>query len=217
MAHIKHKLYCLSGLGSDERAFKHIHIEGVELVYVPWIDFKENESLPSYSKRLFEANQPEDGYNLLGLSFGGMIAAEWEKIKAPKTLILLSTMSNNKDLPGYMRVAGLLNLHKIFPMSLLRFPNLISYFLFGIKNNENKQIFKDILHDGDPKHLKWAINSISNWKNYDKSNGIRIHGDKDRLIPIKQRMNHVISGGGHMIVLNNADEINGILRNLLIQ
>ena len=78
------KLYCLSGLGTDERAFKHIHIEGVELVHVPWIDFKENESLQSYAKRLFEATKPEDDYNLIGLSFGGMIAAEWEKSKLQK-------------------------------------------------------------------------------------------------------------------------------------
>ena len=209
------KLYCLSGLGTDERAFKHIHIEGVELVHVPWIDFKENESLQSYAKRLFEATQPTDGYNLIGLSFGGMIAAEWEKMKTPKTLILLSTMRDTKGLPIYIRVAGALNLHKIVPMSLVRYPNFISYFLFGITNNENKQVFKDILHDGDPKHLKWAMNSIANWRNYDKSNGIRIHGDKDRLLPMKKGMDHVISGGGHMIVLNNADELNAIIGSLI--
>ncbi|MFT6500121.1 MAG: pimeloyl-ACP methyl ester carboxylesterase [Crocinitomicaceae bacterium] len=205
------KLYCLSGLGTDKRAFQRIHVEGVELVHVPWIDFKENESLQSYAKRLFEAIQPEDDYNLIGLSFGGMIATEWEKIKAPKTLILLSTMRDKKDLPGYMRVAGLLNLHKIIPMSLLSYPNFISYFLFGITNNENKQVFKDILHDTDPVHLKWAINAIVNWKNHDNSNGIRIHGDKDRLLPMKKGMDHVVSSGGHMIVLNNADEINEII------
>ncbi|NRA11670.1 MAG: alpha/beta hydrolase, partial [Crocinitomicaceae bacterium] len=179
------KLYCLSGLGTDERAFKHIQVEGVELIHIPWIEFEENESLQSYAKRLFEVTQPEDDYNLIGLSFGGMIASEWEKIKAPKNLILLSTARSKKDLPGYMRIAGILKLHKIVPMSLLSSPNFISYFLFGIPNNENRQVFRDILHDTDPVHLKWAMNAIINWTNYDESNGIRIHGDKDRLLPIK--------------------------------
>lgn len=210
------KLYCLSGLGTDERAFKHIHIEGVELIHIPWIDFKKNESLQSYAKRLFEVTQPEDDYNLIGLSFGGMIAAEWEKIKAPKTLILLSTMRDKRDLPGYLRVAGLLNLHKIFPMSFLSYPNFISYFIFGVTNNENKPVFKDILHDTDPAHLKWAMNAIVNWTNYDKSNGIRIHGNQDRLLPMKNGMDHVIVGGGHMIVLNHADKVSKVIEELIV-
>ena len=177
------KLYCLSGLGTDERAFKHIHIEGVELVHVPWIDFKENESLQSYAKRLFEATKLEDDYNLIGLSFGGMIAAEWEKIKTPKTLILLSTMRDTKGLPIYIRVAGALNLHKIVPMSLVRYPNFISYFLFGITNNENKQVFKDILH-APIEHKEHFLLLLNRTTSY----GIVVRGgNMERLYPMVGR------------------------------
>lgn len=205
------KIYCLSGLGADERAFQHFNIKDVELVHVPWIDFIENESLASYAKRLFDATNPEDNYNLIGLSFGGMIASEWEKIKSPKKLFLISTISDKRELPCFLKVAGKLNLHKIIPMSILSSPNFIIYYLFGIKNDENKKIFQLILRGTDPKYLRGAMNSILNWSNNSVSTGIRIHGDNDKLLPMTGKIDYVIEGGGHMIVLNEADQISRII------
>ena len=189
------KLYCLSGIGTDERAFKNIHVEGIELVHIPWIDNLENESLSDYAKRLFDETNPEEDYNLIGLSFGGMIAAEWEKIRAPKTLFLLSTVSDKSQLPWTIKLAGKLRLHRIIPMSVLSAPNALTYYVFGIKKNANRAVFKEILRDTDPKHLKWAI-----------------HGDNDRLLPMKESIDHIIKGGGHMIILNEGEAISEIIR-----
>lgn len=93
------KIYCLSGLGIDERAFANIHIPNYTLVFIPWIEPLENESLPSYAIRMFESTKIEDDYILMGVSFGGMIAQEFEKIKKPKHLFIISSMSSSESLP----------------------------------------------------------------------------------------------------------------------
>ena len=206
------KLYCLSGLGTDQRAFRNFKLEDIELIHIPWIDFLENETLESYSKRLYDTVNPEDNYNLIGLSFGGMIAQEWGKIKAPNKLFLLSTISDKRELPGYIKVATKLKLHKIVPTSILSSPNFIAYYIFGITNNENKKTFQYILRDVDHTHLKWAMNSILTWSNDSVSKEIRIHGDNDKLLPLPDKVDYIIKGGGHMIVLNDAIEISSIIQ-----
>ena len=206
------KLYCLSGLGTDERAFKNIHVDNVELVHIPWIDNLENESLSDYAKRLFNETNPEEDYNLIGLSFGGMIAAEWEKIRSPKTLFLLSTVSDKSQLPWTIKLAGKLRLHRIIPMSILSTPNALTYYIFGIRKNANRAVFKEILRDTDPKHLKWAMNALMHWSNDSTTKAIKIHGDNDRLLPMKGEIDHTIKGGGHMIILNEGEAISKIIQ-----
>ena len=50
-----------------------------------------------------------------------------------------------------------------------------------------------------------------NWRNTAESNGIRIHGTKDKILPIKRKMNYEISNAGHFMIVNRANEIGEIL------
>ena len=46
------KIYCISGLGADERAFSNLKIDGYELVYMPWLQPLEKETIEQYAKRM---------------------------------------------------------------------------------------------------------------------------------------------------------------------
>jgi len=204
------KLYCLSGLGVDERAFKNIKADGVELVHIAWIDPLPKETLEQYAKRLFDQIKPEDGYNLLGVSFGGMIATEFAKLKKPSSAYFISTVQSKGELPFLFKVAGLLQLHKIIPSRLLTKSNFIINYLFGVKTKEDKKLLKEILRDTDPKFLKWAMGAILSWKNRYFS-GIGIHGGKDKMLGYKRKMDYVIPGGGHFMIVNRANEISAVI------
>ncbi|OFZ66683.1 MAG: hypothetical protein A3D92_25300 [Bacteroidetes bacterium RIFCSPHIGHO2_02_FULL_44_7] len=54
------KLFCLSGLGVDERAFVNFHPDGIELVHIPWIQPQKRESL----KRMIECYLPQSRFNI---------------------------------------------------------------------------------------------------------------------------------------------------------
>ena len=59
-----------------------------------------------------------------------------------------------------------------------------------------------------------SINEIVNWKRTDAPlNIIRIHGNKDRVLPIINfKPNYLIKNGGHFMVANRAAEVSKILQ-----
>jgi hypothetical protein len=62
--------------------------------------------------------------------------------------------------------------------------------------------------------LKWAIDKIVNWENVTETENIKtIHGTTDRILPFRTA-NFAIKNGGHLMVIDKADEINSVLRNL---
>ncbi len=206
------KIYCLSGLGVDKRAFKNLVIPGVQLIHVPWILPLEQESLADYSKRLFNQHSFPEDYHLLGVSFGGMVAQEFAKIQKPKKLILISTIRGNHELPTLFKISGKIGVQKLIPTSLLKSANLFSYNLFGVKRQENKILLKQILKDTDSKFLKWAMSAIVCWQNNEQLEAITIHGNEDKILnPISP--NHLIKNGGHFMIINKAEEIGEIIKN----
>ncbi len=85
--------------------------------------------------------------------------------------------------------------------------------MFGITNRQDKLLLKEILESTDTRFSKWAINEILNWKRKaGPGNLIRIHGDKDRLLPInKFKPTYLLKGAGHFMIANRATEISEIL------
>ncbi|UKN02731.1 alpha/beta hydrolase [Paracrocinitomix mangrovi] len=209
------KLYCLSGLGVDHRAFQNLQLEGVEMVHIAWIPPQKKESLKSYAQRLFESqNIPED-YNLIGVSFGGMIAQEFAKIRKPKNLFLISTIRNKSELPFKLKIAGNLRLDKIAPILLLKSGNALTYYFFGVKKVEDKALLKQILKDTNGKFLRWAMRAILNWDKTENVGGTSIHGTKDRILK-NHSTEHPILGAGHFMIVTHADEVkDAVMKNWL--
>jgi hypothetical protein len=56
-----------------------------------------------------------------------------------------------------------------------------------------------------------------NWKNdWYPENLVHLHGDSDHIFPVKNiKANFVIPGGGHLMVMNKAKEINEILKRII--
>jgi len=206
------KIYIFSGLGVDKRVFDNIDFGNLDVEFIDWIEAFENESLENYALRISEKITNENPI-LIGLSFGGMLAIEISKIIKVKKLILIASAKNRNELPEVYRIAGKLKLNKLIPNSILKHQNFITNWLFGIESEKEKQLFKSILIDTDSKFLKWAINEIVNWKNeISPENCIHIHGNNDRIIPIKNiEADFVIENGGHFITVNKANEIEKII------
>lgn len=204
------KIYSLSGLGLDERAFQNLKREGIDLTVIPWIKPLKKESLESYAKRLFESVEIPEKYYLLGVSFGGMIAQEFAKIRQPQKLFLISTMQKRKQLPFIFRLAGAFQLHKIAPMFLLKKASFITYYFFGAQEKEDRKLLEEVLKDTDTEFLRWALGAILKWRNENPPKGITIHGTSDRILKA-DLPDHEVVNGGHFMVVNRSKEISKIL------
>ncbi|WP_304343168.1 alpha/beta hydrolase [Chryseobacterium koreense] len=207
------KTYIFSGLGVDRRVFDNIDFSGFNVEFIDWIDPRKNESLTSYatrvSKKIIDQNP-----TLIGLSFGGIVAVEIAKIIKVKKVILIASAKTKYELPKIYRIAGKLRLNKFLPMSILKKQHFFINWMFGVQNKTEKRLLKTILKETNPYFLTWAINEIANWKNENTiENTIHIHGNKDRIIPIKNvKSNFIIENGGHFMTVNKAKEIEKILK-----
>ncbi len=205
-------IYCISGLGADERAFSKLRLPGYELRFLNWIDPQPNESFAAYAKRMSSLiDDPEP--IIIGLSFGGMLAVELSKQVHLKKLILISSVKTRNEEPWWMRTSGKLKLHQLIrprPHPLL-YP-IENYFL-GAHTMAEKKMANQFRETVNKTYLKWAIHQIVNWTNVTiPSNCLHIHGNADKLFPIRNvKADHVIDKGGHFMVFNKAEEISKII------
>ena len=207
------RCYCISGLGANYKAFDYLEIDH-EQIHLAWIPPLPNESLRNYAMRLAEPIDTSEPFLLLGLSFGGRLALEIAKVLNPQRLILISTFVSTKEFSWYIRLLGLLPIHRLIPISQRNPPMPIAYWIFGVNQTHTKKLLKDIISKSDPHFLKWALSKIFKSTPIEiPANGIRIHGNRDRLIPAKKIKNvHWIDKGGHLVIAQNAQQVNELIQ-----
>jgi pimeloyl-ACP methyl ester carboxylesterase len=207
-------IYFISGLGADERAFQKLSLPiEWKIKHLKWIDVVPKEKLQSYVLRFSKLIDTSKEFSLVGLSFGGIMAIELNRILRPKATILISSISTKYELPVLYRLVSFLRLNKLVPTVLLNKVFPFTHWYFGTKSKEEKILLEKIIHDTPPLFLKWAINEILHWKNEERpSNIFHIHGTKDRIFPISNlNVDFKIENGGHFMVYSRADEVSKIL------
>lgn len=207
------QLYILSGLGADERVFQQIDFTPYIPVFIQWEIPDMQDTIEHYGKKLITQITSPDPV-IIGLSFGGLMAIEIAKQINTDKVILISSAKNKYEIPYYFRLAGRSGLLRYMPIGLLKFPNFITSYFFGANSRHDRQILRQVLFDTDIRFLKWAIDKIANWKNTTiLKNVTHIHGTSDRVLPYRYvKCDIAIVGGGHLMVLNKAKEIEKILK-----
>jgi pimeloyl-ACP methyl ester carboxylesterase len=210
------EIYLLSGLGADHRVLQDLDFSGYNITFIKWTQPLENESIEDYAKRLTEQIKTKNPI-IIGLSFGGMMAAEIGKLIDTEKIILIASAKTKFEIPFYYRFAGSLGLHKLLPASLMKQPNFISNWFFGTESAKDKTLLASILHDTDSIFLKWAIDKIVNWQNVIIPKNLKhIHGTSDRILPYRFVSADVkIDGGGHFMTTNKVEELSREIRKFL--
>ncbi len=213
---MKKNIYCISGLGADEKIFTNLHIKGYELRYIPWIRPHKKERIEGYAKRMREQIK-EDSAVLLGVSFGGMMGIEIAKQTPLHKLIIVSSIKSVNELPRWMKAAGTLKLDKLLPTRLHKYTEKIDNARLGVSTKEEKEMVRAYRKNADLVFVDWAISQILNWKNaWQPDNMIHIHGDRDKIFPVKKiNPTCIIKDGTHMMIYNRAGEISECIQNEL--
>lgn len=230
-------IYCISGLGADERIFSKLTLPGLTLTPLQWIRPEKGEPIEAYARRM-TAQLPPPPYSpvpgaapgseellirgdgppptFMGVSFGGMMALEMAKYYPAAKVILLSSVKCRKELPAWMRLAGNLRLNKLLPHKPPSWERLETDFL-GTETAEERQLVREFSRTSDPLYLRWALGQVINWQNqWQPASCFHIHGSNDKTFPLKNiRATHVIDGGGHFMVMNRAKEVSVIIESIL--
>ncbi|QRR03295.1 alpha/beta fold hydrolase [Dyadobacter sandarakinus] len=211
-------VYFISGLGADKRVFSQLRIDSRFTVHhIEWISPERNETLSQYAHRLAAQVDTTQPFQLVGLSFGGVMASELADIIHPDQIIIISSTPVGIPVSAFYR--GLLHFLLLSPFSapILKSSNRMTYKYFGANTPELKALLKTILHDTDSHFLKWALKRMSSWERRQKVPGVfHIHGTSDRLIAPRLVQPDVwIEDGGHLMIYDEAAEISGILNRQL--
>lgn len=193
------------------------------------------EPLREYAHRWAERwketvlSKPETraAYWIGGVSFGGQIALEAAGYLAdegmpPKGVFLISA-NRTSDSIGFMFRA------KAAAGSILG-AKTVAALLHRVADQFVKKeglsaldarLLKRIAEGANIEHLLWGAKAAATWTYTEKdvqalvSKGVRIHqihGEKDWVIPLRRgHPDRVIAGGGHLINITHADEVNAYL------
>jgi pimeloyl-ACP methyl ester carboxylesterase len=205
-------IYCISGLGADERIFRNLRINGANLVFLPWAGYDKHDELGCYAQKM-AAQIPETNPIILGLSFGGMLATEIANLQPVRKVFVISSAKSKNELPEINNTLKFLVRKDLLPYGLFKKPNKLLYKQFGAETGEEKELLAAIMHDTDPEFLSWAFKSILNWQNTKvPSHIVHIHGTGDKIIvPAYVNANYWVNEGSHMMVYNKARDISTIL------
>lgn len=206
-------VYFISGVGADWRVFSNLKLPaGCAAHHLDWIKPEINETLASYAKRLAEGIDRSKPFILVGLSFGGMLATEINALYPAKLVVLISSVPTSDQLPPYFKMAGRINLHKLVPVSLLKSMSLLKR-LFTAETPEAKKFLRQAIRSADTGFIRWSLDAIVKWRGHHRpSSYIHIHGSQDFILPTRfTGYTHLVKGGGHLMVLTRASDINRIL------
>jgi pimeloyl-ACP methyl ester carboxylesterase len=208
------KVYYISGLGADKRAFSFLDLSFCEPVFVDWISPLKNESLKDYALRLRQQIK-EEHPTVVGVSFGGMLATEMAKTDGQMKAIIIASNKSAREFPAYLRVGKYFPVYKLLPGKWLKTGKL--NWILGAKGEEQKKLLRAILADADPAFLKWAIGAIVNWKGKTVPLNVKhIHGTADKLLPCRYvNADFKIPGGTHLMSIDKPKEISAMLRLLI--
>ena len=211
------KAYLIGGLAADERVFRHLRFpEHYQRQFLNWIVPLENESLESYAKRMAEQIDTSGKFILVGVSFGGMLATEISRLFPAEKTILIASVPHPSHLPGYFRWMQRARLPKIIPIGMIKKTVMINR-LFTAETSEDKEIIREMVRAADARFIRWALTAALEWKGAGENmECIHIHGSKDIVFPIRYtKPSHTVNMGGHLMVMDRANDINKILASLL--
>jgi pimeloyl-ACP methyl ester carboxylesterase len=201
-------------LGADKRVFDSLDLNDYIIHHVEWIKPFPKESMGEYAQRLLPQIKSVNPI-LMGVSFGGMIALEIAKLIPTQKIILISSARSPSAIPSYFKLMGRLRIQKLMPPRAIKKPNEMLYWLFGVSTPEHRALLASIMADTDEIFFSWAIEAIANWDNKGVTSEIvQIHGTKDRILS-PQKADYTITGGGHLMVVTRAAEINAIIKQVL--
>jgi len=211
------KVYFISGLGADKRAFSFLDLSFCEPAFIEWVPPAKQETLTSYAERLFQCINDEEAV-IVGLSLGGMLATEMALQHPLLKVILISTAKTYREIPSYLRCWRHFPVYNYFSKNQLHWSGHLVLKILGAKGVEQQQLQRQIIKTSDPSFTKWAMDAVVHWKNeIVPKNVYHIHGSADKLLPLRYvKADHVIKNGEHVMIMDRADELSALLKKLIV-
>ena len=204
-------VYFVPGLAASTAIFEYIKLpeQEYEIHLLPWlVPLEKKESLSDYAQRMCLLIT-ETNFVLVGVSFGGIMVQEMRKHCTPLKVVIISSVKHHNELPLRLKVVKNTKAYKLTPIKMLTNIEQFAKYTYGDFIKKRAKLYEKYLSMRDEKYLPWAIYNVLHWKQASDGNDIiHIHGDNDKIFPVKNIKNCVIvKGGTHVMILYKANEL----------
>lgn len=214
----------MPGMAANPSIFENISLDEkiFEIHWMNWIIPEKEESIQQYAERMLEQIQHENPV-LIGVSFGGVLVQEISKLIKYKRLIVISSVKQSSEIPAHMQFARETGVYKFLPFGLLNYITEIEKLPVGNLIRKRLQLYRQYLSVNDKVYLDWAVKQMVCWQQDKPIEGIiHIHGDKDKVFPVKHINNYInVEDGTHIMILNRFrwfnENLPGLIQHQLIQ
>lgn len=211
MSSVDRKLLLLGGMSPGGRVFRQLAplLQGGEMV--PWIEPRDCKSIASYARLLADSLDLDRPCDVLGISFGGIVAQELAAQIGAGHCFVVSSISHPSELSRKTRLLG-----RLGPTTSDRLMCTAGRVAQGWPGRPSAATVRaQKLAGQDGSWYRWASAAAIRWKPHpdpSSSTVIRIHGDRDRTFPRGHLYaDHVIAGAGHLLSVHHAAELAAIV------
>jgi pimeloyl-ACP methyl ester carboxylesterase len=214
-----HTLYLIPGVATDRRIFAALELQHPVVVLEWTTPLHAKESMQDYARRLAAQIDPDSNPVLVGYSFGGMMAIEIAKWVHVEAIILISSIKHYQERPVAMMLGSSIRLHRIVRAEFGRNFRFAYAWLNDPANADEEAFIDTMAAEMNPRHTDWAIANALAWRH--KGNApverlYHIHGDSDRIFPIRYIGRCIrIQGGSHLMLLNKGPEISAHIHRII--
>lgn len=203
------RVYFIPGLGADERLFSQLNLKGIEEHYLNWIEPEDCTTMADYAARYVPMIDTSEPFYILGMSMGGMMAIELQKLIQPEKLILISTVKTRLEISPQLRAVARMKLDMLFSGSVIQNLSGLIDLVVPWQTQTQRSLFLEMLHNSTPEFLKFAIHACINWDNeIMPHNYVHFHGNRDPLFPGSRAINaEIVEGGNHFMIYEKGEEL----------
>lgn len=211
-------LILFSGLGADAAIFAPQKIRFPQLIVPEWKRPQPNESLNHYCERMAGSLSVTQPCVIGGASFGGIIALEIAKHLNPLAVLLIGSVQEPAHLPSHVQalrpLRGLVNW---LPVSLFQQSAAPLGSRTGCRLAPHMGGLARQFSEADRTVLRWSMRQLLTWSEPPVVTCpvYRIHGDRDRVLPLRGSPDVIVRGGGHVISLTHAGPVNAFIDHCL--
>ncbi len=212
------KIFLISGLAADRRLFNKLDLPGYKLLHMDWLEPDEQDTLTTYAQKLIDHYGITPGSAVLGVSMGGMLTVEISSLIKLDKAIIVSSVKDASEFPGYFKLFRRVPVYKIIPHGFYTSMGFLIKPLFGELKGKSGFLFVDMIRNSSPKFMRWAMHAILRWQPKPVDAKLyHIIGEKDIIFPHKKipKATHVIEGGSHDMVYARGREISKLLLDIL--
>lgn len=206
------RLVLFSGLASNADVFIRQKLAFPQLEVPQWLLPEKTDTLDSYARRLAEFLASDQPIVLGGASFGGIIALHAAQYLKPQAIILIGSIRSASELPRYAQWARALRM-------LVRWLPLktIQWLLAPLASRWAHQCLPALselsrqIRTADPRVVRWSLERVLDWQSTPEVHCpiVHIHGSRDKILPLRfTTADRTVVGGGHLIALTHADQVN---------